>query len=47
MSVATYYDEYEIIGVVKDFNFEHLSMKPQPLMMEYYEDRRGTIFNTF
>ena len=37
ISVATYNDEYEIIGVVKDFNFEHLSMKPRPLMMEYIE----------
>ncbi|TKG95807.1 FtsX-like permease family protein [Puteibacter caeruleilacunae] len=29
---------YEIVGVVKDFNFEHLSVKPQPLMMVYFED---------
>ncbi len=29
---------YEIIGVVKDFNYEHLSVKPQPLMMVYFQD---------
>jgi len=29
---------FEIIGVVKDFNYEHLSVKPQPLVMVYWED---------
>jgi|WetSurSiteA1Bulk_404760.scaffolds.fasta_scaffold00109_4 putative ABC transport system permease protein len=29
---------HEIIGVVKDFNFQHLSGKPQPLVMSYFED---------
>jgi putative ABC transport system permease protein len=29
---------YEIIGVVKDFNYQHLSGKPQPLFMVYFED---------
>jgi len=29
---------YEILGVVKDFNYEHLSVKPQPLVMLYFED---------
>ncbi len=29
---------YEIIGVIKDFNFDHLSVKPQPLIMIYFED---------
>ena len=29
---------YQILGVVKDFNFEHLSVKPQPLLMVYFED---------
>lgn len=29
---------YEIIGVVKDFNYQHLSIKPQPLFMVYFED---------
>ena len=29
---------YEIIGVVKDFNYQHLSVKPQPLFMVYFED---------
>jgi len=45
---------YEIIGVVKDFNYEHLSVKPQPLAMVYFEDpeanflikfREGSIHN--
>jgi putative ABC transport system permease protein len=31
---------HEIIGVVKDFNYQHLSSKPQPLFMEYFEDIR-------
>ncbi|WP_185957499.1 ABC transporter permease [Saccharicrinis carchari] len=30
---------FEIIGVVKDFNSEHLSVSPQPLVMFYFEDR--------
>jgi putative ABC transport system permease protein len=29
---------YEIIGVVKDFNYQHLSVKPQPLFMLYFAD---------
>ena len=29
---------YEIIGVIKDFNSEHLSVKPQPLYMVYFDD---------
>jgi putative ABC transport system permease protein len=29
---------YEIIGVVKDFNYEHLAVKPQPLFMVDFED---------
>jgi putative ABC transport system permease protein len=31
---------HEIIGVVKDFNYQNLSDKPQPLFMEYFEDIR-------
>jgi putative ABC transport system permease protein len=31
---------HEIIGVVKDFNYAHLSSKPEPLYMEYFEDLR-------
>ncbi len=31
---------YEIIGVVKDFNYEHLSVKPQPLVILYFEKVR-------
>jgi putative ABC transport system permease protein len=34
---------YEIIGVVKDFNYEHLAVKPQPLFMVNFEDA----FNDF
>lgn len=29
---------FEIIGVVKDFNSEHLSVKPKPLFMAYFQD---------
>jgi putative ABC transport system permease protein len=29
---------YEIIGVVKDFNYQHLSIKPQPLYMVYFAE---------
>jgi putative ABC transport system permease protein len=29
---------YEILGVVKDFNYEHLAVKPQPLFMVYFDD---------
>jgi len=29
---------YEIIGVVKDFNYEHLSSTPKPLIMLYFEN---------
>ncbi|MHA7110695.1 ABC transporter permease [Sunxiuqinia elliptica] len=29
---------FEILGVVKDFNSEHLSVKPRPLVMMYFED---------
>jgi putative ABC transport system permease protein len=29
---------FQILGVVKDFNYEHLSVKPQPLVLCYFED---------
>jgi putative ABC transport system permease protein len=29
---------YEILGVVKDFNYQHLSVTPQPLVMVYFDD---------
>ena len=29
---------FEIIGVLKDFNYQHLSVKPQPLFMVYFAD---------
>ena len=32
---------YQVIGVVKDFNFEHLSVKPKPLMMVFFQDMEG------
>lgn len=35
---------YEIIGVVKDFNYEHLSSKPKPLIMVYFEDAEAEYF---
>ena len=31
-------NSHKIIGVVKDFNYEHLSAKPKPLVMLYFED---------
>ncbi len=39
--------EYEIIGVVKDFNYEHLSAKPKPLIMVYFEDFEAEYFIKF
>lgn len=36
-----YWDEaggYKIIGVIKDFNYEHLSVKPKPLLMTFWDD---------
>ncbi len=29
---------FEILGVVKDFNYEHLSVKPRPMVMMYFDD---------
>jgi putative ABC transport system permease protein len=37
----------EIIGVVKDFNFRHLSVKPQPLVMLYWENTTANVFIRF
>src|SRR5690606_30284044 len=45
-----YWDEqdgYQIIGVIKDFNNEHLSKKPQPLIMVYFGDPDIDIDNDF
>ena len=39
--------DYTIIGVVKDFNYEHLSVKPKPLMMVYFEDFEAEYFIKF
>lgn len=30
--------DYNIIGIVKDFNFEHLSVRPQPLVILFFEN---------
>ncbi|WP_186754011.1 ABC transporter permease [Echinicola salinicaeni] len=30
--------EYEILGVVEDFNYQHLSTKTKPLILVYFED---------
>jgi putative ABC transport system permease protein len=38
---------YEIIGVVKDFNFDHLSSKPAPLIMIYFQDRENNYLIQF
>ncbi len=38
---------YEIIGVVKDFNFEHLSVKPQPLLILFFEDMEDNFLIQF
>ena len=35
---------YEIIGVVKDFNYERLSLKPEPLVMVYFDRRQHDNF---
>lgn len=29
---------FEVIGVLKDYNYQHLSFKPQPLYMVYFND---------
>jgi putative ABC transport system permease protein len=39
--------DYEIIGVVKDFNFEHLSIRPQPLVILYFEDMEANFLIQF
>ncbi len=38
---------YQIVGVVKDFNFQHLSAKPKPLMMLYWADPDADYFIKF
>lgn len=38
---------YEIIGVVKDFNYDHLSGVPQPLFIMYFEDIRVSFLIKF
>jgi putative ABC transport system permease protein len=40
-------ENYEIIGVVKDFNYEHLSSKPKPLIILYWEDSDADYFLQF
>ncbi len=34
-------DPYQIIGVVKDFHYQHLSKKVEPLMMAFMRDREN------
>ena len=36
--------DYEIIGVIKDYHFEHLSAKPNPLVMLYFYDIESDFF---
>src|SRR5690606_13011502 len=38
---------HEIIGVVKDFNYEHLSVKPRPLIMFPNNDLENDFFIRF
>ncbi len=38
---------YEIIGVVKDFNYEHLSGRPQPMFISYFDDIRVSFLIKF
>ncbi|MBD0833772.1 ABC transporter permease [Aestuariibaculum sediminum] len=38
---------FEIIGVVKDFNYEHLSSKPKPLILLFFEDPEADYFIKF
>ena len=40
-------DGFEIIGVISDFNSEHLSVKPQPLVMVYFDDIEAEFFIQF
>lgn len=41
------YKSFIIIGVVKDFNYEHLSAKPKPLVMVYFENFEADYFIKF
>jgi putative ABC transport system permease protein len=38
LSSSSWGGGFEIIGVVKDFNYQHLSLKPEPIVMVYFED---------
>jgi putative ABC transport system permease protein len=38
---------YEVIGVLKDFNYQHLSVKPQPLYMVYFADAENNFLIKF
>ncbi|WP_100614526.1 ABC transporter permease [Confluentibacter citreus] len=40
-------ENYEIVGVVKDFNYEHLSSTPKPLIILYWEDADADYFIQF
>jgi putative ABC transport system permease protein len=36
--------DFEIIGTIKDFNYEHLSTKPKPLVLLYFYDFKNDFF---
>lgn len=38
---ADNWGQYEVIGVVRDFHFEHLAQRVQPLIMVFFEDTDG------
>ena len=39
--------DFKIIGVVKDFNYEHLSAKPKPLVILFWDDPEAEYFIKF
>ena len=39
--------DFQIIGVIKDFNYEHLSAKPQPLVILFWDDPEAEYFIKF
>src|SRR5690606_2317127 len=38
LSNRSWGEGFEIIGVVKNFNYQHLSQRPEPMIMMYFED---------
>ena len=39
--------QYEVVGVVKDFDYQHLSVRPKPLIMIYISDMGQDLFVRF